>query len=144
MATPTNTAVMSVGRLLEIRVDAGYRSVTDVDELFDAVDAAVANGPPIDRIVAAVDWRRCPVMSQLAAERVGQRLLRSNGRTERSAALASPDSPVAVLQFVRLIRSSSLPERKLFFAADELGEWLAEVLTPAETHRLREFLGESS
>jgi hypothetical protein len=82
-------------------------------------------------------------MSLEAAERVGQRIVRINARTERSAALASPDAPVAVLQFVRQIRSTSLPDRKLFFAADELVDWLAEVLTAAETHRLQEFLRES-
>jgi hypothetical protein len=89
-----------------------------------------------------VDWRRCPLMSPAAATRIGQRIAASNSRTDRSAALASPDAPLAVLQFVRLIREAGNTNRKLFFNEAELESWLAEILTPPETKRLREFLRE--
>jgi hypothetical protein len=135
-----NTAAIYVGRLLEIRADAGYRTADDVDRLFDEIAKATEHSAKGVRQVTVVDWRWCPVMSPPAAERIGYRIAQSNSRTERSAALALPNSPVAVLQFVRLIRQAGLQDRKLFFDADELVKWLAEVLTPAETRRLRDFL----
>jgi hypothetical protein len=81
-------------------------------------------------------------MESQASERVRERIMMNNARTERSAALASPESPVAVLQFVRLIRESQLPDRKMFYSPSEVVDWLKEVLTPAETERLQQFLAE--
>jgi hypothetical protein len=65
-----------------------------------------------------------------------------NSSTERSAALARQDAPIAVLQFVRVIREANNPARRLFFDEDEVYAWLSEVLSPAERGRLREFLNE--
>jgi len=65
-----------------------------------------------------------------------------NSRTERSAALARDDAPIAVLQFVRLIRDANLPDRKLFVHPDELYTWLSRVLTAPEQARLKAFLSE--
>jgi hypothetical protein len=144
IAMPTNTAAIRVGRLLEIRADAGYRTPSDVDELFELVGAEAAKRPSASQCVVVVDWRCCPVMSPAAAERMTERIVLNNSRTERSAALASKTAPVAVLQFVRLIRTTHLVDRKLFYVADELVRWLGEILTPFETHRLRDFLGEST
>jgi hypothetical protein len=83
-------------------------------------------------------------MAPEAAERIAQRIAGTNARTERSAALASPDAPVAVLQFLRVIREAGLPDRRLFFHETELQRWLEEVLTPAEAARLGDFLSECS
>jgi hypothetical protein len=141
-ATPRNTARFAVGRLLEIRADAGYRTAADVDLLFDHIDQEVARLPETTRHVTVVDWRRCPVMSPEAVERIGVRIGSMNARTDRSAALATQDAPVAVLQFLRVIREAGLPDRKLFFDAAELIDWLQGVLTPSESLRLRAFLDE--
>lgn len=62
-------------------------------------------------------------------------------RTKR-AALATDNAPLAVLQFVRLIRDAKLPDRKLFTNPNELALWLAEVLTASERARLATFLAE--
>jgi hypothetical protein len=140
---PSNTAAIRVGRLLEIRADEGYRTAEDADALFDVIDREVGKIAEFRRHVTVVDWRRCPVMSPVAAARVAERIVLSNGRTQRSAALASGSSPVAVLQFLRVIREAGLADRKLFFDTDELVEWLSAVLTGAESRRLREFLAEA-
>jgi hypothetical protein len=137
-----NTARLSVGRLLEIRADAGYRTAADVDLLFDELEREVARLPPETHHVTVVDWRQCPLMAPEAAERIGARIAGTNARTERSAALVSPDAPVAVLQFLRLIREAGLPTRRLFFDAREMQQWLDEVLTPAEAARLSAFVEE--
>lgn len=137
-----NTAKLSVGRLLEIRVGAGYRSAADVDALFDLIGQQLARLPPATPHVAVVDWRRCPLMSPEAAQRVTVRMATVTPRPERSAALATKDAAVAVLQFLRVIREAGLPDRKLFFDQTELVDWLVEVLSPLETRRLRAFLNE--
>src|SRR5215208_4816756 len=129
---PANTARIQVGRLLEIRADAGYRTRADVDALFDMVEREVGKLPPNQRHLTVVDWRRCPVMSPEAVERIATRITATNASTERSAALAKSDAPVAVLQFLRVIREAGLPDRKLFFEERELTAWLKDVLSEAE------------
>jgi hypothetical protein len=138
----TNTAAIRVGRLLEVRAEAGYRTVADVDAVFDVLEREVAKLGPVQRHVTVVDWRGCPVMSPEAVERLAQRIALTNARTERSALLAGAGAPVAVLQFLRVIRDARLPERKLFFKRQELVDWLAEVLTKEEAERLLAFLAE--
>jgi hypothetical protein len=138
----SNTAVVRTGRLLEVRADAGYRNAAEVDSLFDEIDRQLAKLPPDVRHVTVADWRRCPLMAPEAAQRIGQRIANTNAHTERSAALANSESPVAVLQFVRLIRDAGLPDRKLFFDRNELVDWLSDVLTDAEIQRLKDFLDE--
>ena len=136
----SNTAKILVGRLLEIRADAGYKTRADVDRLFDAIGREVARLPRGQRHVTVVDWRRCPVMAPEAAERIAASIAGTNLSTERSAALAANDAPVAVLQFVRVIREAGLPDRKLFFEEKELVDWLKETLSGPELKRLRQFL----
>ncbi|MGH7440827.1 MAG: hypothetical protein ACRENE_34535 [Polyangiaceae bacterium] len=121
----------------------GYRTPPDVDALFDAVEREVGKSAKSHRLVTVVDWRRCPVMSPAAAARIADRIVLNNGRTERSAALARSNSPVAVLQFLRVIREAGLADRKLYFAAGKLVEWLSAVLTGAECRRLKEFVAEA-
>lgn len=139
---PNNTASLTVGRLLEVRADAGYRTPADVDAIFEAIGRELAKLPPDAHHVTVVDWRHCPLMSPEAAEHMLTRIAGVNSNTERSAALASEDAPVAVLQFVRLIRDANLPDRKLFVRSNELYGWLSEVLTTEERARLWAFLTE--
>lgn len=142
MSHLVNSAKLEVGRLLEVRVAAGFRTAADVDTHFDNIDRALASVAPGQRHVTVADWRLCPVMSPEAAQRLSSRIADSNARTERSAALASQNAPVAVLQFVRVIREAGLPDRKLFFDEGELTHWVSEVLTRDEQQRLREFLSD--
>jgi hypothetical protein len=135
-----NTAKVNVGRLLEVRVAAGFRTTADVDAHFENIDRQLAVMRPGQQHVTVADWRACPVMSPEAAQRLAHHIARTNARTERSAALAVQTAPVTVLQFMRVIREAGLPDRKLFFDEKELIGWLGEVLTGDERQRLREFL----
>lgn len=137
-----NTARIQVGRLLEVRVAAGYRSVGDVSAVFQQVAREVAKLPPGTKHVTVVDWRHCPLMAPEATEFLIERMVSVNPATERSAAIARQDAPVAILQFLRLIRDAGSSDRRLFFHEDELCTWLVEVLSPAEEARLRAFLSE--
>jgi hypothetical protein len=135
-----NWCANHVGRLIEVRVESGYRSVEDVDTVFAEFARVVAKLPAGQRLVTVIDWRRCPVMSASASERMVPIMVRSNPRSERSAALASRDSPIAVMQLNRIIVESKHPDRRLFYEPETLIAYLGEVLTPAETARLRAFL----
>jgi hypothetical protein len=134
-----NTAALRVGRLVEVRVDAGYRTIADVDQLSDAIDAEVGKLAPSQKIVIVADWRRIHLMSPESSERFRERMALLNRRTERSAVLVSPKAPVALLQLMRLVREASCNERRIFDDFKELANWLQEILTPEETKRLREF-----
>ncbi|MFZ5893202.1 MAG: hypothetical protein ACOY0T_19235 [Myxococcota bacterium] len=129
--------------MLEVRATRPYRTAADVEAIFQEIGAALASVPTNVRVVAVTDWRYCPLMSAEASELARARMAGNNARVERSAALASRESEVAVLQFLRLIRESGHPNRKLFFEADELISWLSEVLTPPEQQRLQDFLAEA-
>lgn len=135
-----NTAEIHVGRLLEIRVADGYRSVADVDALFAAIAAAI-QGKFCEQFVLVADWRSCTLMSSEAAQRALERMTRNNRFIERSAILSSPRSPTAVLQFLRVVRESNHEKRRLFQEISALVQWVAEVLTPEELARLGRFLG---
>ena len=137
-----NTAEIRVGRLLEVRATAGYRTASDVDLLFDTLGREMRKVQSGVRVLTVVDWRFCPLMSPEGAQRIGQRIAANNERTERSAALVSRDAPLSVLQFLRVIREADLPDRKLFFSQIELVQYLAELLSPAELARMHAFLAE--
>lgn len=134
-----NQVDVNVGRLVEVRAAAGYRSVADVEAVFHRI-AEVTGRVLAPRIVMIVDWRRCPIMSSDAAEYLLSSLKRNNARLERCAALALADSPLKMLQFLRLVRSADNPNRKLFEQPMEAITWLSEVLNPEERKRLRDFV----
>jgi hypothetical protein len=136
-----NTAAIRVGRLLEIRA-LSYKSAAEVAALFKTIGGELARVPSSTQIVTVTDWRYCPVMSSDAAEFALAGMTKNNSRVLRSGALASRGSPIAVLQFLRLVRESRHESRRLFFDEDDLTRWLGEVLTDAEKVRLDEFLHE--
>jgi hypothetical protein len=129
-----------VGRLVEVRAEAGYRNPADVDAIFAEIGKQVATVPESQKIVFVIDWRRCPVMSSDAAERMLPSITSTNPRAERSATIASRNSPTALMQFLRLVRESGHADRRLFYDVAELERWLGEILTPEEASRLHAFL----
>jgi hypothetical protein len=135
-----NAAEIRVGRLLEVRVGKGYESVADVDDMIAMIRAAVSHLLPEVKHVTFADWRACRVMRPEAVERARQMLVGTNPRTERSAVIVLRDSPTAVMQFFRIVAEAENPTRRIFHDVGALGDWLAEVLTPEETARLRSVL----
>jgi hypothetical protein len=140
------TVAMTMGRLLEIRVHSGYRTVAEVDAMFlrvaSVVGSHLANEPSLKH-VTVVDWRKCVLMPADAAARLQEGMAVTNPNVIRAAILASQDSPSAVMQFLRIIRDSQHEGRRLFFEEEPLIQWLREVLTVTEMARLRQFLRET-
>ncbi len=135
-----NTADLKVGRLLEIRADAGYRTVDDVNAIFAQIGAAMVKLPPNSQHIVVADWRRCPIMSPEAAEHMSSSIAQSNPSLLRSAVLIQSAAPTAVLQFARVVRDTNHPHRQAFRSVVELVAWLDQVMTPEESRRLRDFL----
>ena len=125
---------------MEVRADSGYRSPADVDAIFAEIGQQVARVPEHQKIVFVIDWRRCPVMSGEAAERMLPAIVSTNPRVERSATIASKNSPTALMQFLRLVRESHHPDRRLFYEPAALETWLSEILSAEEAARLHDFL----
>jgi len=136
-----NTCEFVVGRLLEIRVAAGYHTVADVDEVIRMTSDNLKNLPPGLKFVAAADWRAVRLMSPDTASRAQTLLQNTNPRLTRSAILTLPESPLTNLQVVRLIREAENESRRHFISEAEMHAWLTEVLTEEESSRLSAFLG---
>lgn len=139
-----NSCHLHVGRLLEIRADSGFRTAEEVDQVFQLIGRELDRIPEPLRSVNVVDWRRCPVMTAPAADRLLELIIPYNPRVERSATIASRESPTAMMQFVRVLRETEHPDRRLFHDVEELEAWLDEVLTREESLRLRAFLADDS
>src|SRR3954469_4371362 len=58
-----NTCEARVGRLLEVRVDAGYQSVRDVDKMIVMMQAHFGRLPAGEKCIIAADWRNVTMMS---------------------------------------------------------------------------------
>jgi hypothetical protein len=137
-----NSCVVKEGRLMEIRILAGFPSEADVDAQIERVKNVMAGIPPETRVVIAADWRHLPVMSAPVAARAVKLLTTTSDRIERSGILALPDAATALMQFFRIVRESEHPNRKVVTSTSELEKWLVPLLTPAESKRLADFLNE--
>jgi hypothetical protein len=135
-----NTCRMVEGRLLEINVAGGYRSVEDVAEMTRRIRTALAAVPESKRLIIAADWRNCPLFSEAVARSVTSMLTVTGTRVERSAILHRPDQATSVLQVFRLIKEANQDHRRVFHRVEEMYGWLGELLTATERRRLREFL----
>jgi len=110
----SNTVAIRVGRLMEISVKEGFRSLEDVEKQRARITAALDTIPKEALVVIAADWRQCQLMSPPAANAMGVMIGDFNARIERSAILGSPTSPAAVLQFLRVVRESRHPARRVY------------------------------
>jgi len=118
----------------------GFRTVEDVETQRARINAALDTIPKDQLVVIAADWRLCQLMTQPAANALGPMLGSFNARIERSAILGSPTSPVAVLQFLRVVRESRHPARRVFEDRPPMLSWLGECLSEPERERLAQFL----
>jgi hypothetical protein len=125
---------------MEICVREGFRSVEDVEAQRAAITKALATIPADQKVVIAADWRLCQLMAQPAANALGPMIGSFNARIERSAILGSSTSPVAVLQFLRVVRETRHPARRVFEERRPMLAYLGECLTPEERERLAQFI----
>lgn len=127
---------------MEIRVDRGFQSIDDVEDMRGNITRAFAALAPNVNVVIAADWRRTRLMAGDAADAFGKMIGSFNARIERSGILSSPESPITVLQFLRVVRESKHPNRRLFERLGDLAAYLGDLLTPEEKERLAVFLAD--
>jgi len=135
-----NTCELVEGRLLEIRAAAGYRTVSDVEEMIGMIGETTSKLPVETKFAVAADWRGVHLMSPDTASRAREMLALTNPRVVRSAILTLPENPLTNLQVVRLIREAEHASRRHFTSAQEQYAWLSEILSVEESARLWEFL----
>jgi hypothetical protein len=138
-----NTCELATGRLLEIRVGAGYRTVADVEDMIRMITINMAKVPAAEKCAIAADWRAVHLMPPDVAARAREMIAATNPRVIRSSILTLPENPLTNLQAVRLIREAENPNRRHFTSATSMHAWLSEVLTPAESARAKIFLASS-
>ncbi len=125
-----------VGRLVEGRPLA-LKTREDAVGYCDAFRRIV---PGARRVVICADYRAVSVFAPEIADELARLMVDMNQYIERSAILVAPDHATNVLQVQRVVRESHNENRRRFTDAAELQRWLAEVLSPAEQARLKEFL----
>ena len=118
----TNTVEIRVGRLMEITVREGFRSVDDVETQRLLISEALARLPDDKAVVIAADWRACQQMAQPAASALGAMIAAFNARIERSAILGAQEAPLAVLQVFRVASETRHPRRRGFDDRKRTGE----------------------
>jgi len=128
-----------VGRLVEAR----GRGPLPYDEFVtfrSAFQEKIARLPPGTKFVAVGDLREMDELAADVAPVVLGMLKADNPRIERSAHLVTQNTAFAA-QYEKIVGATKHPLRQVFFAAEELIDWLKPVLTEPELDRLREALG---
>lgn len=140
-----NSCGISVGRLLEVRVLAGYRTSAEVEDFVDQLRLQLARlTQPRQRAVVVSDWRFCPPLSDEIARLLLDKAAGSTPRIQAIAMLVSKESASDVVQVLRATCETKNPSRRLFFDNTELTSWVHPFLTGAEFRRLRVFLDEGA
>ena len=129
-----------VGRLLELDLETGFRSIAEVDAFSSSIAVALGNAPPEQKLVLVADWRRYQVAIPEVAERVSAMVQRNSPLFERNAVLYGAQAPTGTLQLFRVMQEAYNPQRRMFTDPGDLTSWLDEVLDSRERDRLRAFL----
>jgi hypothetical protein len=137
-----NSCSRVVGRLIEIRHDAGYQMQADMDALMARMKLLLARRSVDTPIIVVADWRLCNqlVLSTGLADGILGVMNLANPCLLRSANLLRADMPTAFLQVMRLVSEAQLKVRRIFTSPNDLSEWLREVTTAEEQARLTLFL----
>jgi hypothetical protein len=137
-----NTCNRVVGRLIEVRHDAGYQMRADMDTLMARMKLLLVGRSVDAPIVVVADWRLCNqlVLATDLADGILAIMNLANPYLLRSANLVRADMPTALLQVVRLVSEAQLKVRRIFTSPNDLSEWLREVTTAEEQARLTLFL----
>jgi len=125
-----------VGRLFEIRVQPPL-SLDELRSFHPQITRIHAR--VVGQLVGCTDLRNARVFNLDVADKL-MSIIRTDGPgIERNVFLVG-ESAVFSMQIARVIRAAGIPSRKAFLDPEEGVNWLAEVLSPVELRRLREFV----
>ena len=134
------SAECSVGRLVEARL-SWVNNASDVRQFLERMRLAFKVAG--DSVICA-DWRQAMVFPPSASDALLELLRQGNRHFSRSAILLAPENAIFSLQVERLCREAGNPSRRTFREAEPFLAWLQEVLTPIESARAAEFIGQGS
>lgn len=126
-----------VGRLFEIRVQPPLQ----IEELadFHPQMARIYARVPGGQIIGCTDLRNAHVFSPEVANRLMDIIRTESPHVTRNAFLVG-EGAVFSMQIARVLRTAGVASRQAFLKYEDAISWLKEVLNPAETRRLREFI----
>ena len=127
-----NTCVLR-GRVLLVRVDTGYRTVAQVNDMEAVMHQEMKRLPSGERCVVAADWRAVPIFSPETADRIQQMFRAISVYISRSGVLTARENALGSLQANRIISESVDGNRRRRFTAPLLMlEFLSESMTVPE------------
>src|ERR1019366_2882742 len=123
-----NTCNRVVGRLIEIRHDAGYQVRADVDTLMARMKLLLVGRSGDASMAVVADWRLCNqlVLGTDLADDILAIMKLANPYLLRSANLVRADMPTALMQVMRFVSEAQLKGRRVFTSPNDLTEWLRE------------------
>src|SRR5262249_31096960 len=131
--------VRRVGRLVEFWIESPV-SEKDAEDVGNELRRLIAGDK--QKIVLAADATLMRTLPPAVATRFINIMRSDNPLVERSGFLVSDQAATFALQLERMIKEANSPVRKVFRHPGEWETWLAEVLSPNETRRLRHFVSE--
>lgn len=134
------TTVIQTGRLYEHRI-LSIESLQELEAL--GARAREVMGAHGGKVVVCADYRHLRVMKPEYASMWVEKIKGVSPNVERSAILIPPGQATFGLQVERMVKDAGAQMRRAFRDAEEMAEWLGEVLTPAERTRLTAFLKEA-
>jgi hypothetical protein len=130
------TVAVNVGRLVEGRPVA-LRTRADAVSYCAEFRRLV---PPLRRVVVCADYRAVAVFPPDVANELARLMTDMNPYIERSGVLVAAEHATGALQVQRFVREAHLDDRRRFTDANEMLDWLGEVLTTGERERAAKFL----
>jgi hypothetical protein len=131
---------VTVGRLLELDLGTGFKTVEEVDAFGAGISALLfKHGAGGERLVLVADWRRYELARPDVAERLVSLMRRNNTLIERDALLHRQHA-ASTFQLFRIMQEAENAQRRLFTDIPALIDWISEALLPAEIDRARVFL----
>jgi hypothetical protein len=128
----------SAGSLLEIRVSSPF-SMQDAMRLFKQIYKTMPRGR-VARVVA--DLRGLRIVDPDVVDLVTNFMKMDNPAVERNAFVLPDSGALLGIQSDRMLRTLGVESRRSFRHREEAEQWMAEVCTPEERHRMSLFLDE--
>jgi hypothetical protein len=131
----------NTGRLLELHLRVADMTERQTSAFLERLHATtlVAMKNPTGKVVVCGDMRGLNIAGPRVAEFISRVMKADNANLERSGVVIGSNA-VFAMQVDRLVREAGHPNRRRFDSAEGVTAWLAEILTPAETERLKVFL----
>ena len=126
------------GKLLEVRVGSPF-TMDEASQLFKEI---YKKGPRGGGVRVIVDMRQMRLLDPDVIDLMTGFMQKDNPLVERNAFLLPDGSALLQIQSDRMLKQVGSASRRNFRDREQAESWLAELCTPAEKARLKQFLDE--